>query len=367
MRCFWIWISAVIYWEGVEKNSKHMSYSRTKIIILVLILIGVVSAGILIALWQKDAVQTNEQKSNLSKSDVVFPSLLPTVNITNAPAYDTSSLPLTTIPMVPVYQTIPINLEQESNRVARTLGVNSEMKFEQTSRGEFYTWKTNDINLTVGGPAFELSYGMLTSEATDYIKQTQTFYEAMARDFINKLNIIPNTASLVTNSVNYVSSITESMGELNTTPSKAKHIIINFNLVLNNLPLMLEPPNQVAYTIKINSKNQVESFFGHLYPQIGRVNQNIQIISLSNAKTMLLNGNGVLLSSEIKPQADDDLTNDKLNLPLIQINSVNLSYYFIKDQNLLIPVYLFKGLAESKNVTGLTNTVETLTLVSALP
>jgi hypothetical protein len=248
------------------------------------------------------------------------------------------------------YSTTPFPLEK-AHEVSSILGFtvlpqklpNTRIAGEQWSESGKYLSVTNDEGIV----RVFFNQGDVTLLQPPALNQEEA--QAIARLFINNLNLLPDSISLNLYRVQY--AMTQGYGSnVTNIPRSANTVTLTFTYQYKNYPLIVRDNLLHSIQVVIGSDKNVIKATLDLPPIIDNVPKSVQIPSLNEAKQRVAEGRAVLfeaIPSKVFEGADDpDYTQ-------VAITESDYVFVYNPEVNMLIPTYRFRGIAPDKTVKNL--------------
>ncbi len=225
-------------------------------------------------------------------------------------------------------------------------------------------WSTNTSGLSIGPDGSRVSYSQTLPSSMPPLNQQDGYFANLAQQFLQKNNLLPARARLSLPQVRYFNPTTQAEEGLNYTDrAQATAIELTYTPALDGLPLYTEYPSDSVIVFRYDAAGKMFHFFSPLYPALIKSNATFPVVSTEEAKRRLMSGGGALLYVF----ADEDINahdTKQYLFTISKIESTELAYYYERMKRVILPVYVFRGLAKDKNTN---KDIKTTSFVLALP
>ncbi|NMC35882.1 hypothetical protein GYA49_02440 [Candidatus Beckwithbacteria bacterium] len=322
------------------------------IFILIIALVIIVIVGIILA-WQK---QTNQ----IAVNTLPKPSVKPTTTQLNLTYQYVGELP-TFNKQITIYSTGKDEAfsSQEIQEYGQKFGFTNSSKQLQDISGIVYSFKQNDLSLSIFSNPPSLSYRNFTSPGSNKLSQKDLV--AKAQEFLDTAQIIGKQVMLSTPYLQPIAGSQTGEGLLKTTMDQASYVEINYNLVLDKLPIIPKDRQSYPITLLLNLDGSIRkaslTIFTKELSSLGKVTP-----AEPAAALQAINAGGGLLSKFSNPnQAYTEIDSNMISTATLR--SLELVYLYDYDTNTLQPYYRFSGTANTTSA----ELIEIEVLITALP
>jgi hypothetical protein len=260
---------------------------------------------------------------------------------------------------IDIYRALPQTFsEQSMNQISKALNFSVAPQKALGTRGTVYIWSTKNSNLTIGSNPPEISFVSNTSALGQFPESLESL-GAVANNYINSFVPAPFPISrTIINSRRFQSKAGAKTGP-GETPG-ASIVQFEFSASIEGLPIYVGQFAAPAAWVRIDASTKPVAFFAYALPSfIKETSQTI--ISSEEATSRLVSNRGILVNV-----AADESTDKQYFLQeppgAATITKVELAYYFSPENQILNPVYVFRGKGTAQGTA-----VKTTTIVSAFP
>lgn len=257
------------------------------------------------------------------------------------------------------YSNPPAN--EINSKIARSLGFTSQPTTYQDIAGDIQVWVDGNNSLSLQGSPPSLAY---TTNVTGISTLPQNFLaeaEPRIKDFAENILDIRSLGYIVEIEEVLYFTIDDDEPAYVEDPQAAFFAEIFLIYTLPEGPVY---PDSAAYWGKIWINSRLEIVRAHLLfpPTVQKAQGAISTLSYEDAVMRLNNNQGLLVSYAAENPTVKGF--EEIALRVSVIESADLGYYYTRNNAEFMPIYRFKGKAESTNST---KPISTYTIVSALP
>ncbi len=290
----------------------------------------------------------------------INPSVLPPPIESGSITY--SGGPSLTFPKEVPYYTVTrhkdFNAERE--RLVALFNISAPAETFSGSRGKYTNLNWNGKFGILSESPLAFSYTQ-AGQTDRFVTNDVDAYRDIALGAITELSMLPKPFVLSPPQITYLSIHDAHPTQL--PDSQGAHVAqLNFSVQIESLPVFFSDADTPAFSISINGYNQITVFRGFFLPDIAKAPQPASVISYDEALSRLKSNKGILSSLSLARQGEYEFMTGEVP-DFIEVESASLGYFYSKNQDYLIPVFVFTGKAREP---GSSAVLQTTTIVSAL-
>ncbi len=309
---------------------------------------------------QKTSAPQSQQERAFITPPVIRQSLMPQPLSTGPITY--SGMPAAIFPeSVPYYTITRVrNFETERDRLFALYNITSAPNTIVGSKGRYASFLQGTKSGTLSESPLTFTYRSVVT-SNKFVTNNAEQHVAATISMLADLSVLPPPFTATMSAQRFFAFTDPHPRELGSAQG-AVITQLDFVAMVGSIPLYINDADSPAFSASFNGDNALTELRAIILPDITKDDKNLSIISYKEALERLKNNAGIFSSVSLTRTGEKEFMTGAPP-STITVQNVSLGFFYAPNQEFLVPVFVFTGVAAEPNEKAV---LRTTTVVSAL-